>query len=401
AQGNEIDTRLAAGPVTMTWTENEGSHLNPVGGLIASSSSYGLAADLSLKPDIGAPGANIYSTYPLENGGYATLSGTSMASPHVAGAVALLLQAQPKTPSQAVRSILQNSAEPKVWQGYPALGYLDQVHRQGAGMLQIDRAILASAKVEPGKLSLGESEGGPAVRTLTVENKGAEAVTYNLSHVPALATGPNEYTVAAYLSDTVVDFDVPSITVPAKGKASFTVTITADETLPERSIYGGYIVLTPEGSGQLLRVPYAGLKGDYQSVPILTPTAYGFPWLAWADGSTYYKLEEGAVFTMVGNDIPSVAVHLDHQVRRLRLEVQDAVTGKTWHRAFADEEYVGKSATPTGFFGFAFDGTTVAGKKTFTVPDGQYVLVLSVEKPLGEGEWETWTSPVFTIDRPE
>jgi subtilisin family serine protease len=42
----------------------------------------------TLLPDIGAPGGSIYSTYPLELGGHATLSGTSMASPHVAGAAA-------------------------------------------------------------------------------------------------------------------------------------------------------------------------------------------------------------------------------------------------------------------------------------------------------------------------
>ncbi|HWI63539.1 MAG TPA: S8 family serine peptidase, partial [Symbiobacteriaceae bacterium] len=70
-QGNMIDSRLAAGPVTMTWTETKGSYPNSLGGRIATSSSYGLAPDLSLKPDIGAPGANIYSTYPLEKGGYA------------------------------------------------------------------------------------------------------------------------------------------------------------------------------------------------------------------------------------------------------------------------------------------------------------------------------------------
>lgn len=404
-QGNEIDNRLAAGPVSLTWTDTKGSYPNALGGSIASSSSYGLAADLSLKPDIGAPGANIYSTYPLEKGGYATLSGTSMASPHVAGAVALLLQARPNTPAQAVRSILQNTAEPKAWWGNPSLGFLDQVHRQGAGMLQIDRAILSTAKVEPGKLSLGESEAGPAVRTLTIANNGPEAVTYDLQHQPALSTGPNEFTVAAQTGFASVQFDVPSVTVPAGGSATVTVTITANAALAQRAIYGGYIVFAPQGGGQKLRVPYAGMKGDYQSVPILTSGGiYGFPWLASRSGTTYSKKAEGTVFTMANGDIPWLAVHLDHQVRRLRVEVKDAVTGKSWHRAFPDEEYVGKNSTATGVFGFAFDGTTVNGNKINEVPDGNYVLLLSILKPLGDesnpAHWESWTSPMFTIDRP-
>jgi minor extracellular serine protease Vpr len=66
------------------------------GGLISGFSSFGLAADLSLKPNIGAPGGCIYSAYPLEAGGYATLSGTSMSAPHVAGGVALIKQARPE-----------------------------------------------------------------------------------------------------------------------------------------------------------------------------------------------------------------------------------------------------------------------------------------------------------------
>ncbi|HWI65271.1 MAG TPA: S8 family serine peptidase, partial [Symbiobacteriaceae bacterium] len=403
-QGNQIDSRLAAGPVALTWTESKGSYPNSLGGTIATSSSYGLAPDLSLKPDIAAPGASIYSTYPLEKGGYATLSGTSMASPHVAGTAALLLQANPRVNAQSVRTILQNTAEPKNWQGNPGLGYLDQVHRQGAGMVQIDKAILATAKVEPGKLSLGESEAGPAVRTLTIENNGAAAVTYDLQHVPALTTGPNEFTPSANTAFASVAFDVPSVTVPAGGSATVTVTITAHPGAAERSIYGGYIVFAPQGGGQKLRVPYAGMKGNYQSVPILTPTANGFPWLAKVTGTTYYKQVEGATYTMQNGDIPYIAVHIDHQVRRLRVEVKEAVSGKSWHRAFADEEYLGKNSTATAFWGFAFDGTTVNGNKTNVVPDGQYVMVLSVLKPLGDennpAHWETWTSPMFNIDRP-
>ena len=57
------------------------------------------------------------------------------------------------------------------------------------------------------------------------------------------------------------------------------VTITASGGIAEQAQYGGYITLTT-GSGQVYRVPYAGLKGDYQSIVVVVPTSNGFPWLA-------------------------------------------------------------------------------------------------------------------------
>ncbi len=95
---------------------------------------------------------------PVELGGYTTLSGTSMSSPHVAGGVALVLEARPHIPSNAMLGRLQNSADPKNWSGNPALGFLDYSHRQGAGMLDIMGTVQATTVIEPSQLSLGESE---------------------------------------------------------------------------------------------------------------------------------------------------------------------------------------------------------------------------------------------------
>ncbi|HXW09881.1 MAG TPA: S8 family serine peptidase, partial [Steroidobacteraceae bacterium] len=411
-EGVLINNRLAAGPVTLTWTDDLGSFLSATGGLISSFSSYGLSPDLTVKPDIGAPGGNIYSAYPLEKGGYANISGTSMASPHVAGGVALLVQANPKTPSQVVRTILQNSADPKNWWGNPALGFLDNVHRQGAGMVDIDDAILATTRIEPAKLALGESQAGPATRTLTIRNDGDAAVTYDLSHVPALSTGPNTFTPAFVTGFATVAFSAPSVTVPAKGSASVDVTITANAGLADLSQYGGYLVLTPQGGGQVYRVPYAGLKGDYQAKPVFTG---GFPFLGRLTacslvrdldcyvGGSYTVPAAGTVYSMTNAfNVPQLLVHLDHQVRLFRVEIFDS-NGKAWHREY-NEDYVGRNSTATGFFTFALDGVTTAGNKSYTLPEGTYTAKVSVLKALGDAanpaHWETWTSPAFVIDRP-
>ena len=107
--------RAQAAGTSLTWTAENTSSASPTGGLISSFSSYGLSPDLALKPDIGAPGGNIYSTIPIESGGHGNNSGTSMASPHVAGAAALVLQARSDANAGNMRDILQNSADPKDW----------------------------------------------------------------------------------------------------------------------------------------------------------------------------------------------------------------------------------------------------------------------------------------------
>ncbi|HET7201875.1 MAG TPA: S8 family serine peptidase [Steroidobacteraceae bacterium] len=404
--------RAQSTPVMMTWTDQQASFPSPTGGLISSFSSYGLSPDLALKPDIGAPGGNIYSAYPLESGGYANISGTSMASPHVAGAAALLLQAKPNTSPQMARNILQNSADPKNWWGNPGLGFLDQVHRQGAGMVDIDDAILAPTRIDPAKLALGESEAGPATRTLTIRNASAIAITYDLSHAPALSTNANTFTPGATTGFASVVFSAPSVTVPAKGTATVDVTITASTALASLSQYGGYLVFTPQGGGETYRIPYAGLKGDYQSKPVLTG---GFPLVGVAVPASCirvlgfdciggrFAVPGSNVFTMAdAYSVPQLLVHFDHQARLFRVEIYDT-SGTSWYREY-NEDYMPRNNTATAYFAFPLDGVTFSGGKTYTLPDGSYYAKVSVLKALGDAanpaHWETWTSPTFVIARP-
>ena len=98
----------------------------------ATTSSDGFASFSSSGPevDLAAPGNSIYSTY--RNGGYTTMSGTSMATPHVAGAAAMVLSTHPGfTPSQ-VQSHLQNNAE---W-----LSGLSS-NQQGSGLVDVEKAV--------------------------------------------------------------------------------------------------------------------------------------------------------------------------------------------------------------------------------------------------------------------
>jgi minor extracellular serine protease Vpr len=385
--------------VTLSWTGVRINTPNPGGGLIASTSSYGLAPDLSLKPDIGAPGGNIRSTYPQSLGSYATLSGTSMAAPHVAGAAALLLEAHPGTPAGEVRGILQNSAQPKPY--WNSSSYIEAVHRQGAGMLQIDKAIEATTRIEPSKLALGESQAGSPVRTLTLYNTDTEEVVYDVTYTNAISTNANTFYPTAYVGIASASFSTTSVTVPAGGSATVDVTINP-ATEPGLGQYGGYIVFTPQADGQTYRVPFAGFVGDYQALQVLAPGSWGFPLLVTYNWST---CEDGHVFSMLWDDFPYVLATFQHQSSLVRMEILPVGDlDKEYDLTVFQAEFFGRNTNTSYVNEFIWDGTAVKNHQRSALPDGDYQLQLTVLKALGDPDnpahWETWTSPTFTIDRP-
>ncbi len=429
--GVELNNRIAAAPVDLTWTDETAAFPNATGGLASSFTSYGLTAELGLKPDIAAPGGLIRSTWPLEQGGYATISGTSMASPHVAGAAALFLQAHPGTSPADVQTALQNSADPTVWSGNPGLGFLEFVHRQGAGLVDIDDAILATTAVTPSKLSLGEggSAAAPKTATLTIANHGTASVTYSLSHRSAL-TSVGTFTVGASTLGATVTFGAASVTVP--GGESVDVSVTIVPPTAALRVYGGYLVVTPDGS-QPFRVPYAGFTGDYQMLTVLTPggcTLSTFPAIFKRGGETictaatptapavkldpaFTRQTEGAVFNVDdSNDRPVILYQRGHQSRRLEIRAVDVATSQ-WYPV-ASSDYVrrntgnGVTLVSDGFSTYTWDGkqlfTNAAGKvQRKELPSGAYKLQIVVTKALAEegnpAHIETWESPTIVITR--
>lgn len=123
-----------------------------VGETLADFSSRGpVALTWMIKPDVSAPGVNIVSTFPGES--YAALQGTSMASPHVAGAAALLLEKNPTWGTQDVKAALMNTAVDVI---NPATGKAYPHNTQGAGSIRIVDALDTKTLVAPGSHSFGK-----------------------------------------------------------------------------------------------------------------------------------------------------------------------------------------------------------------------------------------------------
>ncbi|WP_109474326.1 S8 family serine peptidase [Ornithinimicrobium cavernae] len=165
----------------------------------------------NIKPDVVAPGVNIYSSVfdeaAPENLGWAMFQGTSMATPHVAGSAALLLAQNPDLDASDVKSLLGNNAERQVWADEVG-GTLASVMERGGGRIDLERASAATTTFDPMSLSFGVTNGNKPVNkaiTVTVTNLTDTAKTLSLSGGDANLSFP------------------ATVDLPASGTATFTV----------------------------------------------------------------------------------------------------------------------------------------------------------------------------------
>ncbi|MES5820708.1 S8 family peptidase [Streptomyces sp. RG80] len=211
---------------------------------IADFSSRGPNLDGTPKPDITGPGVDITAALTTQreepsDEGYIVQSGTSMASPHVAGAAALVLQQHPGWSGARLKALLTGSAKPN-----PLLN----AHQQGAGRVDLERAATALVVSEPGSLGFGmqswpHADDKPVAKTVTYRNYGTEAVTLKLT---ASGVGPSGSPAPAGMF-TVKDAQV---TVPAGGTAKTTVIADTSKGSVD-GVFGGTVLAS--GDGQQVR----------------------------------------------------------------------------------------------------------------------------------------------------
>ena len=282
-------------------------------------SSWGVPGTLEMKPEITAPGGNIYSVNGLIAGGtsYENMSGTSMATPQVAGMVALvaqyiresgLTQKTGLTPRVLAQSLLMSTAVPQLedW-GEEGDGYYP-VLRQGAGLANVSKAIAADSYILMGadanqsyadgkvKVELGDDPArtGDYTFSFSIHNLTDVEKTYALSadfftqgvftNVVNQNGDQGDYmdTWTAML-DADVTFDVgQSVTVSANGSADVKVTVKLTDAqkaaLNDKYPSGAYIqgfVYAKSGATT------EGAEGTEHSIPVLG--FYG----NWSDGSMF------------------------------------------------------------------------------------------------------------------
>jgi subtilisin family serine protease len=243
AAGNNGPTSTVSSPATVEAALAVGS-VNKKDVFSAAFSSPGpRLGDGVLKPEIVAPGERITAAKSAQmddpdvpEGQYLTIDGTSMATPHVTAAAALLRQQHPDWTGPQIKATLMGAA-------HPVAGA--NVYQQGAGRLDIAKAITQTVTTTPPAVTLGQhrepsGDDVPVTRTVTYHNGGTAALTLDLT---LDATGPG----GAKAPDGMFTLGATSISVPAGGTAEVTVT---GDTHPKSKVgvYGGSLVATSGGT---------------------------------------------------------------------------------------------------------------------------------------------------------
>ena len=218
-------------------------------GVITSFSSAG-PTDFGhfLKPDISAPGLDVLSSTPPATTGstFSVFAGTSMATPHVAGAAALLVQRHPQWTATNVKSALMSTAGP-AW-GDTARTQEAPVLLEGAGLANVSTADDPKLFTDPQSLSFQRVDVSTGTQNpsqlITLTDAGDGAGTWTVSLAPqAQSTG--------------VQIDVPgTVAIPAGGSVAIPVTVHANAAASLGENYG-FVVLS--GNGVQRRVPYGFL----------------------------------------------------------------------------------------------------------------------------------------------
>lgn len=239
-----------------------------------------------------------------------------MATPFTAGASALILSAKGKSANVAksIRDLLQTTAT-IVASSHTEGDLAQTVAQQGAGLIQVDRAIKTKTIITPGQLTLNDTANFKSSHTISIKNTGKFVANYQLGHIAAgtaltvkqdsifPALGPVPLTKGA----AGVKFSQSKVSVQPGQTTKVTVTFTQPKGVNAQQfpVYSGFI--TVSSKSETLKVSYLGLAASLKTFPVLdnTDAVFGeqIPVLLNSAGAPQLNATN---YTMVNGDSPAI-----------------------------------------------------------------------------------------------
>ncbi|RDW76149.1 putative subtilisin-like protease [Coleophoma crateriformis] len=427
AGGNVVEIHFSTNPILAVDTPGPVNTLT--GGTMSSYSSFGLTYENTIKPVISAPGGSILSTYLASEGGYAVESGTSMATPYVAGVVALFMQAKGKgLRPQEINNALAATAKPLDFNdGTSTAPYLASIAQQGGGLVDAYHLIHAGISLTRSNIPLNDTANFIDHPEFYIVNSGNTTMSYDLSHEPAgtIYTFDSNYAIDYDYSPALfpppmdqlysdVTISPSTLSIAPGAKERVTITVTPNPALNSTlvPVYSGYIKVAAASSlGESVRIPYAGVATKMNDILIADPTLNIFD-NEYAVGTKAYSgpgASNGTidVFQPSTYNYPYVIWNNNFGTKSARMDIV-AVNGSnpvyTLGLATVGSlsnypvTYISRGlpgyAYPTLFDGSLSDGTLV--------PSGVYKMVLRIAKTFGDlsnsRDYESYTSPPFYMD---
>lgn len=376
--GQKIKAQMAAAKDTISYYIAE-----EVNQLASFSSTGPGMPDYLIKPDIVAPGVNINSTIPSWDGNYddayGSKNGTSMATPHAAGAVALLLGNNPDLKPNEIKSLLMNNADPI----YARDGSLYSLYQQGAGLINLVKSANASsiAKVGEifhsglpntddipyytGSLSFGlQSKGVSVTKAVYVDDFKGHGESYSLS-AEWLTEAPDDITI---------DIAPNSITSGENQYAELTLDVAEDAN---DGAYEGILKLTSDT--ETLRLPFSVVVGD-QFIPApIDQLSFESPQISPnGDG----RSDETTLSFSVNEEL--------HGVQFVASSLEDPAT--VLGEVYASDEIFYRGAYDISHWDGTLTDLETSNKST--LPDGHYLII----PVLSNGQLDEGQATIFTID---
>lgn len=412
------------------------------GGSMSTFNSWGPTWEGLIKPEIGAPGGDILSTYPVSLGSYKVLSGTSMAAPYVAGVAALYYGKYggraKMGPNAAIELKKRIISSGKIVHWSDGTGIDNTTYapiaQQGGGYINATKVLEYSTSISPAKLELNDTPNFKPGHSIEVKNSGNKTVIYAVSHIPALSFNSFQEGYAMptlFPPDFVsraasVTFSKVMLRVHPGATGTFKATFAPPQGLDADLIpvYGGKIVVTGS-NGEVLQIPYLGIVGSLKSKN-MWDISWNIPEFSGPDGALKYP----ANFTK-GLDLPTITYINDWGAREVRIDLVsfDWEESHFYYPPVAGKhKFIGSMITESGsrypaFFvprsnllspydnyvsskwsGNVTVGTEAnytVGTETIVAPPGQYKFNMRALKiggnPKLASDWQSVTSPVFTV----
>lgn len=350
------------------------------GGKISSYSSWGIGSRLDLKPEIAAPGGNIYSS--SSDGKYMYNSGTSMASPYMAGMGAVTRQYYATNPfaeayngltGRAKTSLIENIQMNSAGIIYQDNGVPYSPRLQGAGLVNgeniLKTPVLLTGDSGKAKINLKEI-GSTFTVAFEITNISKDAVTFDDISIEVLTDGHKESGGKYYIAGT--ERIAHTVTLPKEitllpgEKYSFSEEVKLDESavsqkqtfFPNGFFVDGYVILNSTAKETEVSIPFAGYHGDWSGLDIFDSTSYD------EGGSTLLNSGEefyyGTYLSLIDKDDYLFPMGKNY-----------------WYRTAVSEDYIAYSPDWVGSLGVVLTNLRSAQDVTVTIYDSDGELVFT------------------------